>query len=194
MAIDCTMLILGRTGKNCPGYAFSISVWLEFHSPLSSKHGSDAWQPSVIYRDAIKQTVSCPLTEHTTRKKVFPLGLLKTWMRIIAVVMTDFVAERNTNDVSWCILAARWITVIAMHIPYPNWKQYIASTRPHPRNTFCELKAKVVCFFLIAEWLAYLYAYPRLRRDAKPLKCGNRYQTVTGVKIQWLCVPQFSAT
>ena len=123
-AVACSMLILGSIGKNCPGYAFSVGVWPEFHKTLPSKHRSDAWQHSLIYRDEIKQTVSCPLSEHTTKRKVFPLGLLKTWMRIIAVVMADFVAERNTNDVSWFILAARWITVIAKHIPYPNWKQY----------------------------------------------------------------------
>jgi hypothetical protein len=128
-AVACSMLVLGRTGKNCPGYEFSVGVWPEFQNPLTSKHGLDTWQPSLIYRDAIKRTVSCPLTEHTTKRKAFPLGLLKTWMRIIAVVIAGLVAERNTNDVSWFILAARWITVIAKHIPYPNWKQYIDSTQ-----------------------------------------------------------------
>jgi hypothetical protein len=31
----------------------------------------------LIYRDAIKQTVSCPLAEHTTKRQAVPLGLLK---------------------------------------------------------------------------------------------------------------------
>lgn len=137
-AVASSMLVLERTGKNCPGYAFSVGVWPEFHNPLFSKHGSDAWQPSLIYRDAIKQTVSCPLSEHNTKRKVFPFGLLKTWMRIIVVVIIDeFLAERNTNDVSWFILAARWITVAAKHIPYQNWKQYIDSTRLDRTHETC---------------------------------------------------------
>jgi hypothetical protein len=160
--VACSMPVLGRTGKNCPGYAFSVGIWPEFHNPLSSKQESDAWQPSLIYRDAIKQTVSCPLTEHTTKKSI-SFGVIEN------------LNENHSCDHSW--LRGRkeykWRELIYLgrQTDYSHCETHslsevetiyrLESTAPTKHVLWT--KSQSLCFFLIAEWLAYLSAYPHLR-------------------------------